>query len=216
MALFPEPQECQQRIIAWDQKSKGREVAALGHIQQCLRDNQSTKGLISVQQSVVATLGRWQAVRGRKGVHINRRFIEDFAENSNNVKLFFEIFNIVRNSSDLSEILQHRESLKQLYDEINTILLCDNVSPYIVTTSKTLLILLGLNVGVDKRVRNALKSKFPQFAIHGVWEFDLFYELLKYLSQEARDWRERYNMPITGLIPGVPVGQIMDRILFMK
>ena len=95
-------------------------------------------------------------------------------------------------------------------------MLCDNVPARIVTVSKALLMISGFTPALDSVVLARIKKSNPNMlSCPGVWPFCLYYETLQFVSSEQRAW-EDVNGPMSELLPGVPIGQLMDRILWRE
>ena len=79
-----------------------------------------------------------------------------------------------------------------------------------------MLVLLGCTVGFDSKVREAIAIANPNLDVpYGVWTFEHFINVQLYIADEQVKW-ETSNGLMANLLPGVPIGQIMDRILFIN
>lgn len=84
----------------------------------------------------------------------------------------------------------------------------------IVTVSKALLMISGFTLGFDSVVLQRIKKSNPNMlACSGVWPFCLFLETLQYVASEQSAW-EHDNGLMSELLPAVPIGQVMDRIIW--
>ncbi len=209
MNLFPSIDECRSAINRFPVD----ESQTLNEIHQHLIANNNGQGLLDVEPKVFRLLRRWRAFRGQPGEK-NEHFISALIDNAQFINAFFEVFNATTMASSLNQVLEHSQSIEVIYNAIKGTLLIGEAPARIVAVSKSLLMLAGFTVGFDSRVfeRMRLANEYL-LTCSGVWPFCLYFETLKFFAGELDTWQET-NEPMTNLLPGVPVGQIMDRILW--
>ena len=211
MPLFPNIEQCQLAI----QQFPEDQAQALHGIHQHLIQNRTNQGLIDIEGKVLRLLGGWGAFRGQRARR-NEHFLQALVRNEQAVTSLFHVLDLSANNGGLTAILDHHQRIQPLYDSLTSVLLMNEVPARIMTVSKSLLMLTGFTVGFDSRVLLRIRQANPfVLTCPGVWPFCLFLETLRFIASEQDEW-ERANGPMSGLLQGVPIGQIMDRILWGK
>jgi hypothetical protein len=209
MPLFPNIEQCQLAIHNFPQD----QAQILNGVFHDLVQNGNNQALLDVETRVVRLLKRWNAHRGQRAP-LNVNFVQSLIQNDQAVASLFEIVNVTSNTTSLNLILGHEQSIRLLYDSLKALLLSNDVPARIMTVSKCLLMLTGFTVGLDTRVRKKIQQAYPYaLTCSGVWPFYLYLETLKLIAIQQDEWQQ-HNGSMSNLLPGVPIGQIMDRILW--
>jgi hypothetical protein len=125
----------------------------------------------------------------------------------------FRLVDVTYRSGSLRSILRLGSDIEAVYEFLKARML-RNVPARIVTVSKALLMIGGFSPGFDTNVLAAIRKSNPYIlAASGVWPYCLFQEHLEFLASQQTAW-EKQNGRMKDLRPGVPIGQIMDRILW--
>lgn len=227
MSLFPEPNECRKRLERFSNNWPGN-VRLLNEIHSqitnAISQNLQQRGhtLIGINENVLRLLQSWSAFRnsGQR----NDNFLPDVVavDDGVNIGIIYEITRTTNEHADssdsLGKILDERHGgIEKVYNCFREKLLFHNPRARIVTISKALLIICGFAVGFDTKVNKAINnSKIEAFAASGVWPFWMYFENLKAVAEEQTRWERRYDEKMCDLLPGTPIGQIMDRILWIS
>ncbi len=209
MRLFPSRTHCVKNIQSFPETDSTQ----LTQIWQAMGDQHLQWRASGVQEHVVGLLRRWQAYRNQPAPR-NDGFLEQLSEDQAIVDALSTIINDVRKTTSLSAILQQKEAIETLYTFLKSHMLRDGTPTRIVTVSKALLMISGFTLAFDSVVLQQIKkSNSNMIACSGVWPFCLFLETLQFVACEQSAW-EHDNGPMSELLPAVPIGQIMDRILW--
>lgn len=215
MPLFPNPQQCQSRLNRFPPKDAEALRGIRKHLTNGFNNDNLLASLADVQTDVLRTLGRWGAYRNQGGSR-NTHFLEALIANDPIGSAFSTVFGATLQTTDLALLLnEHRTAIDQLYHFLRTSMLLDQVPARIVTISKALWVITGFSVGLDSRVLKKIKMAKPYaLTCPGVWPFCLYWETLEIIASEQQVWEHQYGRPLSELLPGVPIGQVMDRILW--
>lgn len=217
MPLFPEKSKCEKKIEKFNKGIKtSKDSQDLEYVFGQMLRYQNAATLFDVQPIVLNLLGRWGAYRYKPANKANKHFLEFLASKDSIVTTLFDIVNLVAKANELQEILKSKRHIEQIYNFLRESLLLGEIPARIVTVSKTMLIITGLSPGLDSRVLKAIKLSTPQaLACPGVWSFHLYFEHLEFVAKEQIEW-EKSCGSMRKLLPDIPIGQIMDRILWTR
>lgn len=209
--LFPKPKICKSRI----ENFPNMDSVVLAEIWDLLGQNRID--VHSIQEKILKTLRRWQAYRNQIGTK-NEKFVEQIFANQEILDSLFRLISISRIDYSLNNILNtHESDIEKIFNWLVHNLFLDDIPARIVTVSKTLLMLSGFSIGIDTVVRRLIhiENNFL-LTCSGVWPSCLYIDTLKFIAQEQIAWEQNYNQPMNVLLPNVPIGQIMDRILWSR
>jgi hypothetical protein len=207
--LFPDLDIAQNRIVNFPT----RDSEVLANMWGLLdNENPDLEGL---QNKLSSTLRRWQAFRNQIGQK-NEHFISAIFSNPNLSNSLRSIINTSKEHYSLEYILNHSEQdIKIMYDWLVRNLFSTDTPARIVTVSKTLLMLTGFSIALDSVVLKLIKRENKYLpCCSGVWPFCLFLECLQFVASEQIKWERDNKIEMKTLLPNVPIGQIMDRMLW--
>ena len=145
---------------------------------------------------------------------MNDGFLQQLSEDQSTVAALSTIINDYRMTTSMATILQHREAIETIYTFLKSCMLQNGTPARIVTVSKALLMVAGFTLAFDSVILQRIKKSNPNMlACSGVWPFCLFLETLQFVASEQSSW-EQDNGQMSDLLPAVPIGQVMDRILW--
>jgi hypothetical protein len=211
MRLFPSRTQCVRNIRGFPES----DASELAEIWQALGQSATEGTLIQLGPKVLHLLRRWQAYRNQPSPR-NESFIQELVQDSQTLEALSTLIQSSRTTTSLASILGHRQEIERVYNFLKEHMLQDRTPARIVTVSKALLMLAGFTPALDSVVLDRIKKSNPNLlACPGVWPFCLYYETLQFVSSEQTIW-EGANGPISKLLAGVPIGQMMDRILWRR
>jgi len=205
--LFPDKSVCVSRVNRFAR----REDRLLKQIWNPIVQGHNAVALRKAETDVVYNLNRWQAYRNQHG-QANVRFLSDLTRSKAVTNSLFKLVDATE-SGRLCSILYHDKELELVYDFLKEHML-QGAYARIVTVSKALLMIAGFSVGFDTKILDKLRVANPNLvAASGVWPFCLYRGHLQFIADQQSAW-ERRNGSMQALLPDVPIGQIMDRILW--
>ncbi len=209
MSLFPNRRRCIRNINAFPET----DAAELAQIWQALGNQHVHRQVIEVEQQILVLLNRWQAFRNQRAPR-NDGFLQQLSENQPVVQALSTIIDSTRATTSLATILQQRESIETVYNFLQSNLLQHQIPARIVTVSKAFLMISGFTPAFDSVILERMRRSTPDvLARPGVWPFCVFLETLEFVAREQSVW-EQENGRMSELLPAVPIGQVMDRILW--
>ena len=210
--LFPDIAKGRRKIKQFETKDP-RSFKELPLFWNRLVTEQTPEMLKSLEPDIISLLSSWHAYRNQPAPHSNdflTKLVEDPSKRDN----LFSLVNVANTSASLSDILNRRKEMESVYNFLNESMLEHGVPARIVTVSKALLMVAGFSIGFDGIALKILKKANPSLlACPGVWPFDLYHEHLTFVADQQSSW-ETKNGKMGELIPGTPIGQIMDRIIW--
>lgn len=211
MALFPNRIQCLRNI----QRFPRKDAVQLAGIWSKLRDSITPDAISPLQSDVLVLLKRWQAYRNQPSPR-NDCFLEELFEDSSTRTAFSEVVQKTSTTTRLLSILERKDAIATVYTFLKDRMLRDHGPARIVTVSKGMLMICGFTPAFDSVVLNRIRQYNRNLLAHpGVWPFSVFQEILEFLAAEQQAWEDR-NGPMSDLLPGVPIGQLMDRILWRQ
>ena len=211
MRLFPSRAQCVRNIRQFPQ----RDASELAEIWQAFGRLPTQDFLIELEGKVSRLLRRWQAYRNQPSQR-NERFLQELVHDTQTWEAFSTLVQSSRAATNLTAALEQKDAIETVYDFLKGHMLQNRIPARIVTVTKVLLMVLGFTPAFDSVVLKQIKKANPNvLACPGVWPFCLYYETLQYVSNEQVSWEAR-NGRMSELLPGVPIGQIMDRILWRE
>jgi hypothetical protein len=209
MRLFPSRTQCIKNIQCFPETDATR----LAQIWTALVNEPLTLQIVEVQDQILALLRRWKAFRNQPAPR-NDRFLQELTEDQTVVDALAIIINAARTSTSLAAILENEKAIETTYNFLKYHMLQNGTPTRIVTVSKALLMISGFTLAFDSEVLKRIKkSNSNMLTCSGVWPFCLFLETLQFIATEQSAW-EQDNGRMIELIPSVPIGQVMDRILW--
>ena len=207
--MFPKKARCRRKIEQFQEQAP-----SLDEIWSLIQKSPNkTDTLKEVESRTVTLLGLWGAYRYRHGPR-NERFLTQLFSHKHVANAFFEIVSVTKRTGRLHSILKHEDAINALYDFMKCSIFSAKEPARIVTVSKALLMVAGFSVGLDSSVLEKIKLANPYaLACPGVWPFCLYFETLEFLADQQEIWESKYG-PMVNLCPGVPIGQVMDRVLW--
>ena len=212
MRLFPSRKHCAQNIRAFHKKNPN-DVSDLSTLWQKLTKEQTPDTLTDAQGDLLKLLKRWQAYRNQPSRR-NEAVLENLLEDQGALTALRDLIHTTQATSDLTRILEHKAQINAVFDFFKAYSLQDGVPARIVTVSKAMLMTCGFTVGLDSKVLERIRQANPySLTCPGVWPFCLYFETLQYIAYEQRMWEEE-NGSMNHLLECLPIGQIMDMILW--
>ncbi len=210
MNLFPDKTECVRLINKWE-KDFVNDATSLSKIRNQLYQTHSASSIEGVQPDALRLVGKWGGYRYKHGGR-NDNVFASLASDTSIVGSLFDVIDVTKTSS-LDSILKRRNSIENIYNFLKDNML-RNGKARIVTVSKALLMLAGFAPALDSQVLEKLHQSNPDLlTCSGVWPFCLYFETLQFIAEEQKKW-EAKNGPMGSLEPAIPIGQVMDRILW--
>lgn len=209
MPLFPNRTTALRQIGNFPEE----DANSLAFIWQTLSNRPLQDAICDVQPQVTTLLRHWKAYRNQPSPR-NDSFLEELSHHQATLDALSVILNATRDTTNLTSILHHRESIELVYNFLKCHMLQGGIPARIVTVSKALLMVSGFSVGLDSFLRNRIKSSDSNMlTCSGVWPFCLYFETLNFVAREQAAW-EHHSGLMSALQPAVPIGQLMDRILW--
>lgn len=205
--LFPDKATCLRQVNKFPKKDSD----LLEEIWKSLVQQHNTTVLQTVEPKVVRRLSAWQAYRNQRSQR-NDHFLSKLAGTKAVTNSLFKLVDATQSGS-LHSVISFEKEMELLYNFLKQHML-EHGYARIVTVSKALLMIAGFSLGLDTKILTRLRTVNPNLvAASGVWPFCLYQEHLRFIADQQLAW-ERLNGRMSDLSPGVPIGQIMDRILW--
>lgn len=216
--LFPDPKICNNKINDYNkgisQNRTARDNCDYLTLFKLIGDEISDKNSTLISHNLIRMLGSFQAYRNQPAKR-NLKFIDDLLNNQNVLRSFNRLIQARIKNNNLDDMLKnHNRAFKDAYNFTRENILMLPVGR-IVTVSKALMMLIGINPALDQKNIERINEHMEIKIKPGQWSYNEFKEVLVFINNEIKKWEKQYNKFFASLENNMPVGVIMDKVLFM-